>query len=232
MAMSVLECLAVGPLQVNCYLVGDPETRDAVCIDPGDEAERIIEAIERRGVSLQAVLITHAHADHIVAAPEVSRATGVPVLAPDGEQELWSHASDVMAFFGFPAIQPDPPDRWIEAGAPLRLGSLEFQALDVRGHSPAALAYVAGDMAFVGDALFAGSIGRTDLPGQDHGTLIDRILTNLLTLPPNTRVYPGHGPATTIAREAAGNPFLQRAGAAPEPRSDDEGKDKAGDRAS
>ena len=210
MSTKVFERLVVGPLQVNCYLVGDPETREAVCIDPGDEADRIAAAIRQHGLDLRAVLITHAHADHIMAAPDVGDAFGVPVLAPDGERELWSQAADFLAFFGYPGEQPRDPDRWVRAGKPLAFGGVRFEALDVRGHSPAALAYLADGMVFAGDALFAGSIGRTDMPGQDHATLIDRICANLLSLPPNTRVLPGHGPETTIGQEARHNPYLPR----------------------
>lgn len=209
MPVRIDECLVVGSLEVNCYLVADVDTGAAVCIDPGGDGHRIIAAIRARDLDLAAVLITHSHADHIMAAPEVADAFGVPVLAPDGEQDLWSQAADFMAFFGFPGEQPRDPDRWIRAGESLDVGGLRFETLDVRGHSPAALAFLNGDLVFVGDALFAGSVGRTDMPGQDHATLIDRICRNILSLPPNTRVYPGHGPETTVAHEAENNPFLR-----------------------
>lgn len=208
MAVDVLDCLTVGPLQSNCYLVGDPASGHAVCVDPGDEAPRIISRAAALGIAPRAVLITHAHADHILAAPEVARAWGAPVLAPDGEQELWALASEFLAAWGIHAPQPDPPDRWIRPGEDLIFGGLTLRTLDVRGHSPAGLAFHVAPLVFVGDALFAGSIGRTDLPGQDHRTLVDRIRTELLSLPPNTRVFPGHGPETTVEREREHNPFL------------------------
>jgi len=209
---SVFETLTVGPLEENCYLVGDPATRDAVCVDPGAEGERIVDAIRRHRLHIRAILITHAHADHIMAAPDVKAATGAPVLAPDGEQELWAMAEDFCAFWGFPMPQPPEPDRWIRAGEPLEWGSLRFETRDVRGHSPASLAFVAGGLVMPGDALFQGSIGRTDLPGGDLPTLFDRIRTNLLSLTPGTAVYPGHGPATSIGHEARTNPFLNAPG--------------------
>jgi glyoxylase-like metal-dependent hydrolase (beta-lactamase superfamily II) len=205
----IFETLTVGPLEENCYLVGDPETREAVCIDPGAEGERIVEAIRRHGLTIHAILVTHAHADHIMAAPDVKAATGAPVIAPEGEQELWSMAEDFCAFWGFPMPQPPDPDRWATAGETLEWGSLRFETLDVRGHSPASLAYLSGGAVFPGDALFRGSIGRTDLPGQDFDTLIDRIRTNLLSLTPGAAVYPGHGPATSIGEELRENPFLR-----------------------
>ncbi|HEY3414158.1 MAG TPA: MBL fold metallo-hydrolase [Armatimonadota bacterium] len=204
----LFERLVVGPLGVNCYLYGDPDSRDAVCIDPGSEGLRIVSRAKEQGLRVLAVLITHAHADHIVAAHDVADAFGAPVLAPDGEQDLWALASEFCTLWGFTVPQPPPPDEWFTPGSTLRFGPIEFDTLDVRGHSPAGVAYSAPGIVFTGDALFADSIGRTDLPGQDHLTLIDRIRRNLLSLPPNTIVYPGHGPKTTIGREARSNPFL------------------------
>lgn len=205
----LFERITVGPLGVNCYLWGCDESRDAVCIDAGADSEDILDAIRHHGLAIKAILCTHAHADHILVAHDVGRAVGAPVVAPDGEQELWAMAEDFCAAWGFPCDQPPPPDCWIESGKPLKFGSVELDVLDVKGHSPAGLAFVAPGAAFVGDALFRGSVGRTDLPGQDGPTLIDRIFTNLLSLPPNTVVWPGHGPETTIGWEAGHNPFLR-----------------------
>lgn len=213
MTPHVFETLTVGPLEENCYLAGDPDTREAVCIDPGAEGERIVEAIRRHGLNVRAILITHAHADHIMAIPDVKAATGAPVLAPNGEQDLWAMAEDFCAFWGFPMPQPPDPDRWIQAGDTLEWAGFRFETRDVRGHSPASLAYISGGLVFPGDALFRGGIGRTDLPGGDLPTLIDRIRTNLLSLTPGTAVYPGHGPATSIEDEARANPFLTEPGA-------------------
>lgn len=204
----LFEHLVVGPLGVNCYLYGDPESLDAVCIDPGDEAAHIISRAREHGLRVLAVLITHAHADHILAAHEIAEALGAPVLAPDGEQDLWGMASEFCTLWGYSVPQPPPPDEWFTPGRTLRFGSIELETLDVRGHSPAGVAFYAPGIIFTGDALFAGSIGRTDLPGQDHATLIDRIQRNLLSLPASTVVFPGHGPNTSIGREARFNPFL------------------------
>jgi glyoxylase-like metal-dependent hydrolase (beta-lactamase superfamily II) len=205
----LFERVTVGPLGVNCYLFGDPQTREAVCIDAGAEAAKITDAIHRHGLTIIAVLCTHAHADHILAAHDVSSAVGAPVLAPDGEQDLWATAEEFCTLWGFPCPQPPPPDEWIPSGTKLTLGDLSLEVVDVRGHSPAGVAFVTTGFAFAGDALFQGSIGRTDLPGQDHATLIDRIRVNLLSLPPNTSVWPGHGPETTVGWEAAHNPYLR-----------------------
>lgn len=212
MTPHIFETLTVGPLEENCYLAGDPAKRDAVCIDPGAESGRILDAINRHQIKIRAILITHAHADHIMAAADVKAATGAPIFAPDGEQSLWAMAEDFCAFWGFPMPQPPDPDHWISAGDAWEWGTLRFETRDVRGHSPASLAYLAHDVVFPGDALFKGNLGRTDLPGGDLPTLIDRIRTNLLSLTPGTAVYPGHGPATTIGDEAAKNPFLIQPG--------------------
>lgn len=209
----LFEHLVVGPLAVNCYLFGDGKARDAVCIDPGSEGARVVQQAKEHNLRVLAVLITHAHADHILAAHEVAEAVGAPILAPDGEQELWSMASEFCTMWGFNVPQPPPPDEWFTPESVLRFGAVEFETLDVRGHSPAGAAFYAPGIVFTGDALFAGSIGRTDLPGQNHATLIDRISRNLLSLPASTVVCPGHGPKTTVGREARSNRFLLEPGA-------------------
>jgi hydroxyacylglutathione hydrolase len=204
----ICECLVVGPLSVNCYLYGNSATGDAVCIDPGSEPERIIRTAADIGLAIRAVLITHCHPDHILGAHAVADAVQSPILAPDGEQALWDQASAYCRAWGITVPQPPPPDTWIAAGEALHFGKLMLETRDVRGHSPAAIAYLGDGRVFVGDALFRDSVGRTDIPDADHATLIDRIRRNLLSLPPNTIVCTGHGPETTVGREARCNPFL------------------------
>jgi hydroxyacylglutathione hydrolase len=204
----IFDALKVGPLEVNCYLVGSEESRAAVCIDPGDEPEVILESVKRHGLRLEAVLLTHTHFDHVGAAAPVSAATGAPVYAPCGEEDMLSWASELAEGWGFSA-QPAPEiARWISAGDVFEGDGYRLVALDVRGHSPAGLAFSADGDVFPGDALFAGSVGRTDLPGGHHSTLIDAIRSNLLTLDSETRVHPGHGPSTTVGEEARSNPYL------------------------
>jgi len=205
----LVERLVVGPLGVNCYIAADAETRDAVCIDPGFEADRVAEWARGLEVSVKAVLITHCHPDHILASLDVGKAFVAPVAAPNGEQRLWDRAEAFCRAWGFAVRQPPPPDLWLDAGQTLTYGALTMQTIDVRGHSPAALAYLAGEYVFVGDALFRDSVGRTDIADADHDTLIDHIRRNLLSLPASTIVCPGHGPETTVGREAASNPFLR-----------------------
>lgn len=207
-AVDVFETLRLGPLQVNCYLAGNGRTGSAVCIDPGDEADRVVEAVERNGLSLDAILLTHAHFDHVGAAAAVAARTGAPVMAPRGEEELLAASGRMAAAWGFPPSPPPMVSKWLVAGDTTEGNGYRLAALDVRGHSPAGLAFLADGDVFVGDALFAGSIGRTDLPGGCHATLIDAIKRNLLTLPTSTRVHPGHGPSTTVQMEAEANPHL------------------------
>ncbi|HEY3267456.1 MAG TPA: MBL fold metallo-hydrolase [Armatimonadota bacterium] len=208
MSVEIFRTIPVGPLQVNCYLVGDSASRAAVCIDPGAEGDLVAGAVAELGLDLRAILITHAHGDHIAGVDELRHATGAPVLAPEGEEDLWASAQDLMALFGLYVPQQSEPDRWIQAGSKLAFGPLSFDVLDTRGHSPAGLTFAAEPYAFVGDAVFQGSIGRTDLPGGNQATLVDRIRRNILSLSPDTTLCPGHGPLTTVAAESQRNPYL------------------------
>ena len=206
----LLECFTVGPLQENCYLLADPASKDAVLIDPGDEAPRLLRALDERGLTLQALWLTHAHFDHVGAVAGVLERRPVPLYLHPADAPLLAQASASAARWGIPLKQPPADFLPLSDGQTLTLGGLRALCLFTPGHAPGHIAFhlPAEEVVIAGDALFQGSIGRTDLPGGDHARLLESIRTKLLTLPPQTKVHPGHGPATTVGREAESNPFL------------------------
>ena len=209
MALEIFLHREVGPLQCNCYVVGDPTTRKAVLIDPGGDADALIEDLAAANVEVVAIVATHAHFDHIVAAERVRAATGAPFHLHGGDRPLldWFQESGRL-FLGIDLGAPPEVDVSPQEGDVLRAGEVELQILHTPGHSPGSISLVAGDAVFSGDTLFAGSIGRSDLPGGDGRTLLNAIEEKLLVLGDDVKVYPGHGPPTTIEREKAYNPFL------------------------
>lgn len=204
------EILPVGMLQCNCSILGDEATREAMIIDPGDEAERILAAIGRLGLRVRQIVITHAHIDHVMAAAAVKRATGAPVAMHPGEKELYDNLGPQAAWLGVPAPERVEIDLWLKAGDTLRVGETEMEVRFTPGHSPASISlWIPSEKkAIVADTLFRRSIGRTDLPGADHATLIRSIREKLFTLPPETVAVPGHGELTTIGEEIRWNPFF------------------------
>ena len=209
MALEIFLHREVGPLQCNCYVVGDPASRKAVLIDPGGDADVLIEDLAAARVEIVAIVATHAHFDHIVAAERVREATGAPFHLHDGDRPLldWFQESGRL-FLGVDLGAPPEVDVSPDEGDVLRAGDVELQVLHTPGHSPGSISLVAGDAVFSGDTLFAGSIGRSDLPGGDGRALLNAIEEKLLVLGDDVKVYPGHGPPTTIEREKAYNPFL------------------------
>jgi glyoxylase-like metal-dependent hydrolase (beta-lactamase superfamily II) len=209
-----LDVFAVGPIQANCVLLGDSEAGELVVIDPGDEAERIVERIRASGLKPAMILHTHGHLDHVGGTADLSRllGDGLPIgLHPD-EIELYRNAPLQAQMFGLEVEAPPQPDLKLEHGDRVRVGSLELEVRHTPGHSPGGVCFVAsnanGALAVVGDVLFAGSIGRTDLMGGSFPVLERSIREQLYTLPDDTRVVCGHGPETTIGRERASNPFV------------------------
>ncbi len=205
----ILETLTVGPFQENCYVIGDGET--GAIVDPGDEAARIALAVEQTGLEIGQMLVTHAHIDHVGAVGALADEYACPVLmhaeAEPMLQQLPTQAMMMGLRFGkVPAV-----DRHIQDGEILEVGSLKLESLYTPGHAPGHLAFYVESERLVlsGDALFAGSVGRTDLFGGDMEVLVRSINERLLTLPDETGVYPGHGPRTTIGDERAYNPFLR-----------------------
>ncbi len=202
--------LALGPLQANASLLGDEETREALVIDPGDEPRALIEAIGEGGWKVKEILFTHAHIDHVAGALEVQRHTGAPAAMHAGDRGLYENLADQAAWVGIATPPRVEIARWLEEGETIKCGSLRLEVLFTPGHAPGHVSFYlpAEAMVISADVLFRGSIGRTDLPGGNHKQLLESIREKLLTLPDDTRVIAGHGPATTIGIERRTNPFL------------------------
>lgn len=200
--------LSVGPLQVNCFLVACRKTRDAMVIDPGDEGSRILQLAKREGVEISKVVNTHGHFDHIGANRQLLDATGAELMLHAADLPLLPQARNQAEAFGL-TVDPSPePDRLLDQGDTFAVGEFTFTVFHVPGHSPGGICLLSAGHLFVGDTLFAGSIGRTDLPGGDFDALVKGVRERLFSLPDETLVHPGHGPDTTIGQERRMNPFV------------------------
>ena len=197
-----------GQFVENCYLVTDEASRECVVIDPGEEAGLILRRITEAGVRPVAIWVTHAHLDHVMGVPRLSRETRAPIYLHPADRELYDHVIQQGLAFGIRVESLPPPDREFVPGETVRVGTVGFTVRHAPGHSPGSVCLVGDGVVFTGDVLFAGSIGRTDLPGADFDTLIRSIERELLVLPDSTMVYSGHGPETTVGRERGTNPFL------------------------
>ena len=207
----ILEVLPVGPLQCNCTLLGDEATKEAIVIDPGDEVTRIHNRLTSLGLKLKQILITHAHVDHVGGALRLRRLTGAPIFLNENDLPLLEMMGSQAAWLGVPTPETAPPDEGLTNGRQVGLDNYPAQVIHTPGHTQGSvcLHFVSLKMVIAGDTLFAGSIGRTDLPGGDFEQIIDSIHSHLLKLPDETQVVPGHGPTTTIATERRTNPFLR-----------------------
>ena len=198
----------LGPIGTNCYVVrADGDASEAVVIDPGADADRLRGELVRGGLACVAILVTHTHYDHIGGVADLADATGAPVYAADGEAMVLERPQDFYGPLGVD-IRGYRPDVRLQGDETLDVAGLHFETMLVPGHSPAHLSFRAGSALFSGDVLFAGSVGRVDLPGGDWGTLLESIRTLVDTLPEETAVYPGHMGLTSLGAERAGNPFL------------------------
>jgi hydroxyacylglutathione hydrolase len=238
------EVLPVGWLQCNCQVIGDPETREALVLDPGDEVERVLEVLRRHSLNVRAIVSTHAHIDHVGGLQKLQAVTGAPVLMHGDDLELYRHLDEQAAWLGVPPPLSARVDQLLREGDVVRWGGYAASVLHTPGHTPGSVSlYLSSEHAYgvppedaghvtparadhagaaelrkgillAGDTLFAGSIGRTDLWGGSFEDILRSIHAKLLVLPDQTLVYPGHGPATTIGEERANNPFLQSQGPA------------------
>lgn len=205
--------LTVGPMQSNCYLLrlpesSAPESGRALVVDPGHDDPRIRRTLEEWGADVAAILLTHAHVDHVAGVPALHEETSAPVYLHPDDRDLYDRAPEQAASFGFRVPPLPEPDHELTGGQRLELAGIELRVRHTPGHSPGGVTLCTDGAAFVGDCVFSGSIGRTDLPGGDGETLLRSIQEQILTLPSETVLYPGHGPKTTVEKEAASNPFL------------------------
>ena len=206
----VIVCLPNGPFLENCYLIGDPDTNDAVIVDPGEDSDMFLDALRQRGWHLESIWLTHAHVDHVTGVAAVKEATGAPVYLHPDDRQLYDHVVEQGAWLGLPAeaAAAPAPDHELHHGDRLTVGRFEFLVRHTPGHSPGSVSFVGHGVVFGGDVLFRESVGRVDLPGGDGATLMATIRDHFLTLPENTVVHSGHGPLTTIGYERDRNPFL------------------------
>ncbi|MEW6572118.1 MAG: MBL fold metallo-hydrolase [Bacillota bacterium] len=203
-----VKTLIVGDLQSNAYITGCRVTKTAAVIDPGAEGERILDAVLAEGYKISHILLTHGHADHIGGVGVIRKATGALVAIHTGDEPMLSNAAlNLSSYFG-KGYTAGPSDIQLKHGDVIKVGELTLETRHTPGHTPGSVCFVGPGAVFTGDTLFAGSVGRTDFPGGSLQALLQSIKSQLLSLPEETVVYPGHGPATTIGEEKEDNPFL------------------------
>jgi len=206
----IFEILVVGPLGVNCFLLGDAATGEGIVVDPGGDAARVLDAVRDHGLKVSRVINTHGHFDHVGGNRQVLAATGAELLIHRDDEPFLSRAADVATMYGLATENSPLPGRYLEDGMLLYLGETGITVLHTPGHTPGGCClYLATEgKVITGDTLFAEGVGRTDFPGSSHEALMTSIRTRLMTLPDATVAYPGHGPATTIGHERRYNPYI------------------------
>lgn len=206
----IRETFPVGMLQCNCTILGDEQSRDAIVVDPGDEVPRILALLARHQLTVRQIVVTHAHIDHIASALELKRITGAPILYNKADLPLAAMMDVQAGWLGVATPQVAPPDHSPADLEHITIPGIDAQVIHTPGHTEGSLCLLvsAASLLIAGDTLFAGSVGRTDLPGGSHGKLIASIRERLLPLSDDTLVIPGHGPVTTIGEERVSNPFL------------------------
>ena len=206
----IFEVLPVGPLAANCFVIGCEETKEGIVVDPGAEVEKILAAVRRHGLAVKKVINTHGHFDHVGGNGELLAVTGATLHIHENDVRLLSRAAETAAMYGISGTNSPLPDGHLEDGMEISFGTCTLRVLHTPGHTPGGccLHFAAQGIVITGDTLFADSVGRTDLPGGSHATLIASIQQKLLVLPDATTVYPGHGPSSTVGREKRHNPYL------------------------
>lgn len=204
----IIKSFAVGPIMANCFILGCEKTRESVVIDPGDETDKILLSLADSGLKLKYIINTHGHFDHVGGNRKLKDATGADILIHSLDAPMLSQLPIGSAAFGLSSDESPPPDKSLEDGETVSFGSITLEVIHTPGHTPGGISLYTDGCVFVGDTLFAGSIGRTDFPGGDYETLISSIRNKLFVLGDDVRVFTGHGPETSIGNEKRFNPFV------------------------
>ncbi|MBF0201725.1 MAG: MBL fold metallo-hydrolase [Desulfamplus sp.] len=205
----IIKKLEVGPIMANCYILGCENTKEAAVIDPGDDSSRILMTLAQEKLKVKAIINTHGHFDHVGANSKMKEVTGAPIMIHADDAPMLAQLDRTAASFGLSVENSPAADRHLVDGDQVSFGEITLKVIHTPGHSRGGICLYTKGSLFVGDTLFSGSIGRTDLPGGDYNTLISNIKNKLFALPDDTVVYTGHGPETTLAREKSSNPFLR-----------------------
>ncbi|MHC1715919.1 MAG: MBL fold metallo-hydrolase [Acidaminococcaceae bacterium] len=201
--------MEVGVIGTNCYLVINEEQKTGVVIDPGGDADQILEKIKQKGIKIEAIFLTHGHSDHIMAVDEVRGVTGAKVYISEADADMLTKASSNLSVYMGAGREFKAADEFLVDGETITAAGLKFQVVATPGHTKGGICLLCGDTVFCGDTIFSESIGRTDLPGGSYSQILHSIKTKIMVLPDEMKLLPGHGPATTIGWERRRNPFLQ-----------------------
>ena len=201
--------LVVGDLQTNCYVLGDEKSKEGVVIDPGGDPEEIEKVIQKEGLNIKYIILTHGHADHIAALTELKKKTNALIYIHAADSDMLVDPTYNLSIFTGQDLVCPKADKFLDDGDKVEVGSFELEVLHTPGHSPGGISLFTDKMIFTGDALFCGGIGRTDFPGASHTQLLKSIKDKILSKPDDTVVYSGHGPETTIGEEKQNNPWIR-----------------------